>query len=202
MPETDDIVQFTIVTELEGVAMRNTIYWQLDNLGNVDELTDIARILGEEWIDVAAGVLSSVLDFTAFLVDNLTRNEVRGVHTTSQKGGVLRDSHPQDQVLRFAEWAPADPPTVVYRGGFNLSGIEEALSTDGRLNDITEVTAIEGYLFNQHIDSDSGLQASPHVRRRIPGSSPPSYTFHRIVKAQVNPTFFKLKSRKTQVLGF
>ncbi len=202
MPEVGDIIQYTIVTELEGVAIRNTIYWMLDNLGNTDDLSDIARILGTEWIDVSEGILSVNVNYTAFLVDNLTRNEIRGVHTTSQKGTILRDSHPQDQVLRFNEWAPQEGGEAVFRGGFNLSGLEENLSTDGRVNDIPSMEAVERYLFAQFIDSDSGLQASPHVRRRTPGSSPPIYTFHKISKAQVNPTLFKLKSRKTAVLGF
>jgi len=202
MPEVGDIIQYTIVTELEGVAIRNTIYWMLDNLGNTDDLTDIARILGVEWIDTSEGILSVNVKYTAFLVDNLTRNEIRGVHTTSQAGTILRDSHPQDQVLRFNEWAPAQEGEVVFRGGFNLSGLEENLSTDGRVNDIPSMEAVERYLFQQFIDSDSGLQCSPHVRRRTPGSSPPVYTFHKINKAQVNPTLFKLKSRKTAVLGF
>jgi len=202
MPEVGDIIQYTIVTELEGVAIRNTMYWQIDNLGNTDDLTDIARILGTEWIDQSEGILSVNVKYTAFLVDNLTRNEIRGVHTTSQAGTILRDSHPQDQVLRFNEWAPQEGGEAVFRGGFNLSGLEENLSTDGRVNDIPSMEAVERYLFQQFIDSDSGLQTSPHVRRRTPGSSPPVYTFHKINKAQVNPTLFKLKSRKTAVLGF
>jgi len=202
MPEVDDIIQFVMVTELEGVAMRNTIYWQIDNLGNVDDLAAIATILGDEWINVAEGLLSTRLNFIAFLVDNLTRNEVRGVITTGQSGTILRDAHPQDQVVRFNEWAPDAQAESLFRGALNLSGVEEALSTDGRVNDIPSFQAVEGFLMNQNIDSGSGLQTTPHIRRRVPGSTPPIYTFHAISKAEVNPTFFKLKSRKTQVLGF
>ena len=202
MPEVDDILQFTIVTELEGVAMRNTMYWQLDNKGNTDDLAAIATILGDAYIDVSEALLSTVVDYTAFLVDNLTRNEVRGVVTTERSGSQLRDSHPQDQVLRFNEWAPSATKEVMHRGAFNLSGIVESLSTDGRVNDIVEFNALAAFLSSQHLDATSGLQTSPHVRRRVPGSQPPVYTFHPIEKAQVNPTFFKLKSRKTQILGF
>jgi len=202
MPEVEDIVQFTIVTELEGVAMRNTMYWQLDNLGNVTDLAAIANILGQAYIDVSEALLSTVVEYTAFLVDNLTRNEVRGVITTSQKGAQLRDSHPQDQVLRFNEWAPSSTAEVMHRGAFNLSGVVESLSTHGRINDIVEFNGLAGYLSSQNIDAGSGLQSTPHVRRRVPASQPPIYTFHKITKAQVNPTFFKLKSRKTQILGF
>lgn len=202
MPENGDILQFTIVSELEGVAMRNNVYWELVALGTVDDLVGVATLLGDEYIVVSNQLLTTQLNYIAFIVDNLTRNEVRGIVTSDSSGLVAEGSHPQDQVIRINEFAPDTQVNAMRRGAFNLSGVAESFSHEGRLRDPDQFNDLVAFLQNQFLDSPSGLTTTPQVRRRIPASQPPAHTFHRIAKAEVNPTFFKLKSRKTTVLGF
>lgn len=201
MPQDGDQLQFTIITTLEGVAMRNNIYPQVTALGTNDNLADVAGILGQEFIDVTLQVLTTQVQYVAFIVDNLSRNEVRGIITADNTGNLEEGAHPQDQVLRFNEWAPDDNVNEMRRGAFNLSGVGESFSQEGRLREGTEFQSLELFLSTQFLDSTTGLTTVPMIRRRIPASQPPAYTFHRISKAEVNPTFFKLKSRKTTILG-
>ncbi len=201
MPEVNDFLRMTIISELEGVAMRNDIYVQLINLGDQTTLTGMVAIFGQEYIDVSNDLLTTELHYVAFILDNLTRNEVRGLLTSTAQGLLIEGSHPQDQVVRINEWGSNQGEPELRRGAFNLSGIGKSLSEDGRINDIQKFNPLEVYLSTQFLDSTSGLTMNPQVRRRVPGSSPPIYTFHRIEQALANPTYFKLKSRKTNVLG-
>jgi len=89
MPEQGDFLRMTIVTELEGVAIRNDVHLEFIQGGTTDDLDDVAQLYGQEWIDVSNDVLTQEVTYVAFIVDNLSRNEVRGIRTP-------RDSH-----LRF-----------------------------------------------------------------------------------------------------
>jgi len=201
MPEQGDFLRMTIVTELEGVAIRNDVHLEFIQGGTTDDLDDVAQLYGQEWIDVSNDVLTQEVTYVAFIVDNLSRNEVRGIRTSDLNGLILDGAHPQDQVLRFNEYGDSGGGDKLVRGAFNLSGTGQNLSENGRVADISIFQPIETFLGQQFLDSPSGLTLNPQVRRRIPGSDPPAYTFHRISSAQLNPTFFKLKSRKTSVLG-
>ena len=201
MPDDGDILRMTIITELEGVAMRNDVHTELVTAGTLDTLAEIVAVYAQEWIDVSNDVLTTQLQYVAFIMDNLTRNEVRGILTTDTVGIIVDGAHPQDQVLRFNEYGDGGLGQPLRRGAFNLSGTGQNLSESGRVSDISIFQPIETFLGQQFLDSPSGLTLNPQVRRRIPGSSPPVYTFHRITRASLNPTFFKLKSRKTTVLG-
>jgi len=201
MPEIGDILRMTMITELEGVAMRNDIHVEVVTTGTLVTLAEIVEVFGQEWIDVSNDVLTIQTTYVAFIMDNLTRNEVRGIRTSDAVGIILDGAHPQDQVLRFNEYGDGGPGQPLRRGALNLSGTGQNLSHEGRVSDISIFNPIELFLGQQFLDSPSGLTLNPQVRRRIPGSQPPAYTFHRILRASLNPTFFKLKSRKTQVLG-
>jgi len=200
MPSDNDFIRSTIVTEENGVTFRNDIYWQIVETGTVSDLNDVANIISAEWFSVSSPVLVNALSYVAVLVDNLTVNELRGVVIPGVVGAGTGDSHPQDQVLRFNEYGQIGGGDPIVVGGYNLSGIREALSTNGRLNDDTTVVNIETFLGQQHLDVSSGLKINPQVRTRVPASSPPVYVFHRTLRAVVNPTFRKLQSRKTSIL--
>lgn len=200
MPADNDFLRSTIVTEQTGVTFRNDIYWQIVEPGTISNLNEIATIIFDEWFSVSSPILITSLKYVAVLVDNLTINELRGILVSTANGAGSGDSHPQDQVLRFNEYgqiAVGDPIVV---GGFNLSGIRSALSIGGRLKSNADVSAIETFLGTQHLDVATGLKINPQVRTRVPLSSPPVYVFHRTIRANVNPTFNKMKSRKTSIL--
>jgi len=200
MPADNDFIRSTLVSELNGVSMRNDIYWQIVEPGTITNLNEIAAIISAEWFSVSNAILINLFNYVAVIVDNLTQNELRGVVIPGTIGGGAGDSHPQDQVLRFNEYGQNAPGDKIRVGGFNLSGIREALSIAGRLSDPVVVDAIELFLGTQHLDVSSGLTLNPQVRTRVPASSPPVYVFHRTIRCTVNPTFRKLKSRKTSIL--
>lgn len=201
MPEPADILRLTLIHELDGVAMRNDIYWQLQILGTAGTMTEITTILYDEWISDSQPVLTNQVTYVAAVLENLTRNEVRGLVTSTADGNSPGNAHPQDQVLRFNEYARSEDDSRMHRGAFNLSGTAVTASRDGRVITTEPYQPIENYLGQQFLDSPSGLTLNPQVRTRIPGSQPPAYLFHRTLEAIVNPTFLKLKSRKTNVLA-
>ena len=201
MPEVGDITRFTLIHQMDGVAMRNDMYFQIGILGSVQTLNEAVQLLADAWILASQQVLSNVLSYEVFALENLTRNEARGIATGQVSGGVANSGHPQDQVLVFTEYGEDTQVNIFRRGRFNLSGVAEGFSTGGRLNNPEEFDDIRIFLGTTFFNQSSGFEASPQTRRKIPGSSPPAHTFHRIQVARLNPKFFKLKSRKATLLG-
>lgn len=201
MPQVDDKLRFTLIHEIEGVATRNDMYMDLANLGNLTTLTQMVQVLADAWITASQAVLTNVTNYEVFALENLTRNEARGIATGLVTGSVPNTGHPQDQVLVFTEYGEDTVNNRFRRGRFNLSGVAEGFSTDGRVNDVSEFEDIALFIGSQFLDVSSGLTMNPQVRSRIPGSSPPAHTFHRIQKATLNRKYFKLKSRKATLLG-
>lgn len=201
MPQVGDITRFTLIHEMDGVAMRNDMYHEIVVLGTVNTLNEAVQLLADAWIVASQAVLSNLLSYEVFALENLSRNEARGIATGAATGGVANSGHPQDQVLVFTEYGEDVPANKLRRGRFNLSGVAEGFSSGGRVNDPTEFDDIRLFLGTQFLDAGTGFSANPMTRRRIPASNPPSYTYHRIEVARLNPKFFKLKSRKATLLG-
>lgn len=201
MPQVDDKLRLTIVHELSGVATRNDVYWDVADPGTVQTLSDVAILLAAAWELAASVILTNEVRFIAYLVDNLTRNEVRGVVTSSGTGNDNSGSHPQDQVVRFNEYGHNADALPLRRGAFNLTGVGQDFSTRGRINDETEFNAVRLFLSTQFLDSPSTLALNPQIRTRDPGGPPVVYSFHRSVRCNVSTRLFKLKSRKATLLG-
>jgi len=201
MPAADDKLRLTIVHELSGVAFRNDVYYDVVDPGTITQLSQIAVLLATEWEAASEDVLTNEVRYVAYLVDNLTRNEVRGVVTSVGTGNDNSGSHPQDQVVRFNEYGHNAGALPLRRGAFNVSGVGQQFSNRGRINDETEFNAIRLFLSTQFVDSPSTLSLNPQVRTRNPGGPPVVYSYHRTVQANISTRLFKLKSRKATLLG-
>ncbi|GAH04706.1 unnamed protein product, partial [marine sediment metagenome] len=195
MPQADDKLRLTIVHEISGVATRNDCYYDVVDPGTISQLSDIAVLLAEEWERASETLLSNDVRYVAYLVDNLSRNEVRGVVTSSGTGNDISGSHPQDQVVRFNEYGHNAGALPLRRGAFNLSGVGQQFSDRGRINDETEFNPVRLFLSTQFVDSPSTLSLNPQIRTRDPGGPPVAYSFHRTERCNVSTRLFKLKSR-------
>jgi len=201
MPLEDDKLRFTLVHELSGVATRNDMYLDVVDPGTTQNLAEIAALLGAEWELASNAVLTTEVEYVAYILDNLTRNEVRGIVISGGTGNDITGSHPQDQVVRFNEYGQNSSGEKLRRGAFNLSGVGQQFSTRGRVNDNTEFNNIRLFLQSQFVDSPSQFTANPQIRTRDPLSNPPTYQFHRIIDSNMSTRLFKLKSRKVSLLG-
>lgn len=201
MPEANDKLRLTIVHELSGVATRNDVYYDVADPGTITLLSEIAALLAVEWEAASEAILAQEVRFVAYLVDNLTRNEVRGVVTSTGNGLDNSGAHPQDQVVRFNEYGHNAGALPLRRGAFNLTGVGKQFSVRGRINDETEFNAVRLFLQQQFLDSPSTLALNPQIRTRDPGGPPVVYSFHRTERVNVSTRLFKLKSRKATLLG-
>jgi len=201
MPTNEDFLRLTLIHQISGVTMRNDVYFQAVQIGTVTTLDEVGALLLSDWKTKTLSILTDQVFYIAALVDNITRNEIRGIVTDTAAGSVADDSHPQDQVVRFNEYGQDTPVDPQIRNAFNLSGVAEQFSTSGRLNDLSMFTDVEAFLADQFFDAVSGFTANPQVRELIPATSPPVYNYFRATRAIANPTLFKLKSRKTSFLG-
>lgn len=200
MAIVDDRMAVTILTELDGVAMQNTRYFEIDALGT--EPTNAASLL-----EIVTGYHDSIKAycFTGWKIvcatlENLTTPEGKTVIFVTLAGMSIVDSHPQHQVLRFNIAAQQQPENIMHYGAFNQSGIIESKSNRGRVAVPDDFNPLVQWLGLDMGLGGTGWSVSPLLRFNATPPSPPNpFTedFDVIQKVQVNTEFKTLRSRKT-----
>lgn len=198
MPVPGDILQFSIITEINGTACSNRLFFRVFKQDPTTQLANMVVIMHLRYDGLFAPTTSTDATFSCFKLENLTGNEgaaqIFGVTTGSQ----LDRSHPQDQVLRYNLYGQ-EGVNPIRRGAFNQSGISVNLSTDGRLNDNTLFRAVEDSFLSDVTFPDGETTLHPGIRWRSQVGPPPLYSFAPMVAARANPVYLKLRSRKTDL---
>lgn len=201
MPASSDIIKATLIYDCSGVTCRNDNYYRVTNVGTIPNLSAVAIGVQQAFEAATQAVLSTSTKYTACVVDNMTQNEVRGIATSQLAGTNIDGAHPQDQVLRFNEYGNNSPGLPLMRGAFNLSGTAEEYSDQGRLTTLTPFFPMISFLMDALVIVSEVFEMKPQVRTRIPGSAPPEYLHWDMQAVRINQRFFKLKSRKANLLG-
>lgn len=200
MPIVGDVVAITLVQELSGVQMANKVYLRIDDLGTDPALAFALNQIMVEYHSRIKTSLSPAWSLVCGIYENLTSIESKAINFVNLVGTSLADSHPQDQVIRINRYstsvAPANGSLRV--AAFNQSGVAEDLSTRGRVNDKGEFDALLNWLDVQLLYGTEWL-TTPQNRNRIELVKPFTYQFNRVDQALLNPKFFKLRSRKTNL---
>lgn len=200
MPSLGDVVKITFVQELAGVQMANHQFLRIDDLGtNPSTVSALLQIL-TEYHDVVKATLSSEWTLSCGIYENQSAVEAKSIAFPNLIGTALGVSHPQDQVLRLNRYAVSVPPA---NGGmrvsaWNQSGVEEPLSTRGRVNDTSEFLALRNFLREQQIFGTEWT-TTPMSRSRIEAVPPFTFQFNVVSQCLLNPTFLKLRPRKTNL---
>lgn len=200
MPNLNDVVSVTLVQELAGVQMANKLFLRIDDLGtNPTVVTALVQIMTEYHTTIKA-TLSANWSLVCGIYENLTDIEAKAITFTNLVGTHLLDCHPQDQVVRLNRYstsvAPANGSLRV--AAFNQSGVAEALSTRGRINDTAEFLNLRNFLRVQQIFGTEWT-VTPMSRNRIELVPPFTYQFNVVDQCLLQPTLFKLRSRKTNL---
>lgn len=199
MPLDNDIIKTTIIQEMAGVQMSNTAYWQIVDLGDdpttADGLTDIVNA----YFAVANPIVTDAWSIVCAIYENLTTIEAKQIVFFALPGTSMTQAHPQDQVLRINEYGQDNPGDVIVRGAWNQSGLQESLSTRGRVNDFTLINPLVNFLTTQQIMAGPSWTLNPQVREQLTPGPPPTFAFRRTIFGQASTRFFKLGSRKTSL---
>lgn len=197
MPLDNDFIKTTIIQELSGVQISNIAYWQIVDLGDdpttADGLTDIVNA----YYAVANPIVTDEWRIVCGIYENLTTIEAKQIVFFNLVGTALLQSHPQDQVLRINEYGQDNPGDPVKRGAWNQSGLQEGLSTRGRINDFTLITPLVNFLTTQQVMAGPSWTLNPQVRWQSGPGPPPVFDFERTIFGQASTRLFKLASRKT-----
>lgn len=200
MPSLTDVVKVTLVQELDGVQMSNTTFWRVDDLGS--NPTNAAALLDimQEYHSVINAALSPFWVLVCGIMENMSAIEAKTIVFTNLVGTALSGSHPQDQVVRLNRYTVQDngESDTARISAFNQSGVAEEFSTRGRVNDTAEFLAIRNFLRTQQIFGTEWT-ITPMSRNREQKLPPFTYAFNVVQQCLLNPTFLKLRSRKTNL---
>lgn len=200
MPNVGDIISVKLVQELSGVQMSNLLYFRVDDLGDTPPTTVGLLAVMNEYHDSVQTFLDDSWSLVCGVYANETGLEAKAISFSNLVGDGITDSHPQDQVVRIERYAVSEAPaTVTLRtAGFNQSGVSEAFSTRGRVNDTGQFNALRVFLSTQTIYG-TGWTLTPQLKLREQKLPPHTFQFQRVEQALLNTTFFKLRTRKTNL---
>lgn len=200
MPSLTDIVKTTFVQELSGVQMANHIFWRIDDLGTNPANTVALGQIMTGYYDAVKATLAPAWSLVCAIMENLSAIEAKSIVFDSLPGTGLVDAHPQDQVVRLNRYSVAVPPAngTLRVAGFNQSGVVESLSTRGRVNDTAEFLPIRNFLRTQQIFATEWT-VTPMMRMVETPGNPPIYQFQPVQQCLLQPTFLKLRGRKTSL---
>lgn len=200
MPSLGDVISTVLVQELGGVQMANKLYWKVDDLGSNPSNTAALSQIMVEYHDVIKAALAPTWSLVCGIYANETAVEAKSIVFTDLVGTSLVGSHPQDQPVRLNRYAVSVAPAngSLRVSGFHQSGVSEDFSTRGRVNDTAEFLALRNFLRSQQIFATEWT-LTPQSRNRIELVPPFTYQFNAVTQCLLNPTFLKLRSRKTSL---
>jgi hypothetical protein len=198
MAIVDDQLSYTLITELDGVQMSNTRYFEIDAIGddptNVSMLNDIVN----DYYDSIKLFCSTAWKIVCAKLHNHTQQESDSVVFVTLLGTGVGDSHPQHQVVRFNMYAQVQPANFMVRGAFNQSGILEAKSLRGRVGNPADFDPLIQHLDTPAAFGGTGWSVSSLIRYNGTPPTPFTEEFANVNHVQVNTQFKTLKSRKTK----
>lgn len=194
-----DILKLTLISELDGVQMSNTIYWEIDDLGIDESLgAGLARLM-ISYMDQIRTELSDKYMLVCGILVNLT-NDRKATDFTTSNGTDINDSHPQDQVLRLNRYSRLSPGgDKVRRGAFNQSGVSEPHSIRGRWTDITKFDLLTIWLTSTVLILGTGWTLSAKLKSTLAIGPPRTFQFLDSTSCQASSRVFKLGTRKTRL---
>lgn len=199
MPTVNDNFRITIVQELAGLQLSNTMYGRIDDLGDLPSIADVIEDTLTIYYDTVKDIASDAWAIVCGIYENLSQVEEKTLRFLTLPGLSLTDSHPSDQVVRMNQYAvDVTPLPAVRRGAWNQAGIIESLSTAGRINNAGSFTNLRGFLDTQFVLPGPGWTITPVLRYQpVPSVPIVSHAFEPMALGQVSSRLFKLASRKT-----
>jgi len=198
MPIVDDQLSYTLITELDGVQMSNTRYFEIDAIGDDPTPSSMLNDIVNDYYDAVKAICNDDWKIVCARLKNHTTVEGETVIFVTLAGLSAIDSHPQHQVIRMNMNAKEQPSGLMHQGAFNQSGIIETKSTRGRVVDPADFDALAQHLFVPGAFGGTGWSVSTLIRFNSTPPTPFTEAFANVNKVQLNTEFKTLRSRKTK----
>jgi len=198
MASAGDFFRTRHMVEVAGVQTQTHFDWKIDTVDGADPINTVLADIAVVYWDTLKAVLTTECLFSCMSFYNWTSPEQAVVYPLLA-GEHVGSAHPQFQVVRGNRYAQTDgvPSDPIFRGAVNVSGVAEALSTRGRINDMAEFIAFESFLYQSFQTAVTGWTITPHLRHQTGAGPPATYSFVKMKSGLINPTFMTLRGRKT-----
>jgi len=198
MAIVDDQLSYEIITELDGVQMSNTRYFEIDAIGDDPAPVDMLNDIVTHYHDAIKALCATEWKIVCARLHNHTQVEGDSVIFVTLLGTDAADSHPQHQVVRLNLYAKETGPNIFHHGAFNQSGITEPRSTRGRVATPADFIPLISHLSNPANFGGTGWEVSTLIRFNSTPPTPFTEAFANVRKVQLNTEFKTLRSRKTK----
>lgn len=199
MPNNNDFIKVTMISELAGVQMQNQLYWEVEDVGTNPPVSDALQDIMDAYVASITSFVSDKWALTCAIYENLTSAEAKAILFGNQPATGTGDSHPQDQVFAVRRYARKDPGDPIFVGRFNQSGVEEAHSVRGRVTNPATFQPLIDFLQNVLNLPGGSWTLDPHLFVTLNPGPPPVKGFRELLTCQLDTVVRKIRSRKTNL---
>lgn len=202
MPVVDDIVRFELRSEQQGVAMSNTLHYQIVSLGDEPTVRDAAIDFATQFRDSIASDLSDKWAITCVLFTNETDPTDAQVPAFTNLAGseAILPPHPSNQVVNVTRYCN-DLSGALKHGSIKLSGLHTGTSQTGRVAVDLELGTLEPFLLNNVILLTTGWEIAPVLKYLVALGPPKVYEYQPVTQVINQGVFRKLRRRSTSLCG-
>lgn len=218
MPAIDDIVQFTVLSEQEGVQGSNTFQFRITDLGNSPAVVDMLDNWAVLWVNTLSAILSLKWAVVCVIYENLTdaTDPVIKLNKTIPGVNFTENPHPSNFGVWFIRYSkraiqnpniPSQAVGKIISGRFFQTGFILSNSKVGRAQENIIFSQAETFLITPAQFPAGGYELTPSLRYsvdRVPGpvQTPPIATDDQdITDYQLNPVYSRLRSRTSKLCG-
>lgn len=193
--QTNDILDLDYVIEVGGVQTVFSQSWLVDTyLGpdsDVQVISDHSAALFATITDVLSteAVLSCVK-----MVNRTTPAKAIVFPNLAGTGGT--GTHPPHQVVRVDLYGRANPGDAIWRNANNLSGVLEAFSTRGRINNATPFNDFKEFFVGNKQSGPNGAILRAQIKQSLGANN---YSFFDVNFSRLCEKFEILRSRKFEL---
>lgn len=197
--QAGDSIKLSIQSELQGVAMTNILYWEVVDPTNTQGLSAFVNELATAFINSISARLSSALQFSCAVWENLDGNDPVTPVFFSVFGAGGSEALPTHNVIDTTQYG-LDPQGNLRFGRIRVSGIDEAQVTRGRLDNAGEMSSLESFLRSQYASANTTPIVKP-ILFVVDKTAPPNKISIDITEAKTSANIRHLKRRETRLCG-
>jgi len=199
MPSVGDTIQIKLVTEMQGVAMTNLLYFEIDDLGTNASVRTQIEDFGDQFLAAVGAQMATSWALTCIIYKNIFAAEAQTLVPMNLVGTAATSAHPAHIVARFNQYANDVPETSQKTGAFSLSGTEVAASNKGRIAVMSNFVAFEDFLMGPLTLDTDGWEMTPQLKWLLAAGPPIVHAYDPLIHVRLSTKYHILQSRRSKL---
>lgn len=201
MPSIGDKVRIKMITEMQGVQMSTSLYFEVTDLTGGPTIGAIFFDTATEWQGAWKSFVTDQFKITCAIWENFTDPIEPSIPLFVNLPGLeaVDGPHPANTVVWCTRYGVHATTGKLIRSRVAISGLTKNKSIRGRVLDDMEIDTVETFFKTDFISVASGFTLKNQVRYRFDVGPPKVFALTDLIQAQVQGEFTKLQSRQTNL---